>query len=371
MKESDRLTGTAELVRAFGAGATVEGDDLVVEGTGAAPSPGRGGRPRRPPHGHGRRGGRGGLSAAAGGDHHHRLGGRGHQLSGLRRRPRRLPARRRRPVTGADVGPTAADDRHRRSGRIGQVHRVAAPWRPARHRPSGHRGHVPGRGLGRPRPGRSSRATPTAVADVARDVEHRRGRPGAPSTGPTSPRPSGARGRAPRSRRWRPTRGPRGPGRTAAGVGGRARRGSDRGARHRLGGASPRRPQDLPHGLGRGAGPSPPRGGGRCRGPSGPDRQHPHGLAPRAWPTGPGSSTPPTGTVTRSWRRWYVAVNAATGTSARTGRPATAPSTSRSRVDTSFTRVYRFLRRPGALAQPRPLPDHAWTGASRCRPPAR
>jgi 3-phosphoshikimate 1-carboxyvinyltransferase len=35
VKESDRLAGTADLARAFGAGATVEGDDLVIEGTGA------------------------------------------------------------------------------------------------------------------------------------------------------------------------------------------------------------------------------------------------------------------------------------------------------------------------------------------------
>ena len=34
VKESDRLVGTADLVRAFGAAATVEGDDLVIEGTG-------------------------------------------------------------------------------------------------------------------------------------------------------------------------------------------------------------------------------------------------------------------------------------------------------------------------------------------------
>ena len=40
IKESDRLEGTAQLVRAFGGGAHVEGDDLVVEG-GTTPSPGR------------------------------------------------------------------------------------------------------------------------------------------------------------------------------------------------------------------------------------------------------------------------------------------------------------------------------------------
>ncbi len=32
VKESDRLAGVAELVRAFGAGAEVAGDDLVVHG---------------------------------------------------------------------------------------------------------------------------------------------------------------------------------------------------------------------------------------------------------------------------------------------------------------------------------------------------
>ncbi len=35
VKESDRLAATADLVRDFGAGATIEGDDLVVEGSGA------------------------------------------------------------------------------------------------------------------------------------------------------------------------------------------------------------------------------------------------------------------------------------------------------------------------------------------------
>ncbi len=34
VKESDRLVGTAQLVQAFGASATVDGDDLVIEGTG-------------------------------------------------------------------------------------------------------------------------------------------------------------------------------------------------------------------------------------------------------------------------------------------------------------------------------------------------
>ena len=34
VKESDRLAGTAEMVRAFGAAATVDGDDLVIEGAG-------------------------------------------------------------------------------------------------------------------------------------------------------------------------------------------------------------------------------------------------------------------------------------------------------------------------------------------------
>jgi 3-phosphoshikimate 1-carboxyvinyltransferase len=40
VKESDRLEGTAELVRAFGGAARVEGDDLVVEG-GGVPTAGR------------------------------------------------------------------------------------------------------------------------------------------------------------------------------------------------------------------------------------------------------------------------------------------------------------------------------------------
>jgi 3-phosphoshikimate 1-carboxyvinyltransferase len=41
VKESDRLAGTVELVRAFGAEAEVEGDDLAIEGTGAPLQPGR------------------------------------------------------------------------------------------------------------------------------------------------------------------------------------------------------------------------------------------------------------------------------------------------------------------------------------------
>jgi len=41
VKESDRLAGVAELVRAFGADAAVDGDDLVVEGTGAPLRPAR------------------------------------------------------------------------------------------------------------------------------------------------------------------------------------------------------------------------------------------------------------------------------------------------------------------------------------------
>ena len=41
VKESDRLAGTAELVRAFGAEAIVDGDDLVVEGSGAPLRPAR------------------------------------------------------------------------------------------------------------------------------------------------------------------------------------------------------------------------------------------------------------------------------------------------------------------------------------------
>ena len=41
VKESDRLAGTVELVRAFGGGAEVEGDDLVVEGRGGPLQPGR------------------------------------------------------------------------------------------------------------------------------------------------------------------------------------------------------------------------------------------------------------------------------------------------------------------------------------------
>ena len=64
VKESDRLEGTAGLVRAFGGKASVDGDDLVVVGP-CRPVPGRGGRRRRPPHGHGRGGRRRGVPTAA------------------------------------------------------------------------------------------------------------------------------------------------------------------------------------------------------------------------------------------------------------------------------------------------------------------
>ncbi len=39
VKESDRLTGTAQLVRSFGAAAEIDGDDLVVDGVGGALRP--------------------------------------------------------------------------------------------------------------------------------------------------------------------------------------------------------------------------------------------------------------------------------------------------------------------------------------------
>jgi 3-phosphoshikimate 1-carboxyvinyltransferase len=41
VKESDRLSGTVELVRAFGGQAEADGDDLVVEGSGEPLHPGR------------------------------------------------------------------------------------------------------------------------------------------------------------------------------------------------------------------------------------------------------------------------------------------------------------------------------------------
>ena len=41
VKESDRLTGTTDLVRAFGASASLDGDDLVVDGTGGPLRPAR------------------------------------------------------------------------------------------------------------------------------------------------------------------------------------------------------------------------------------------------------------------------------------------------------------------------------------------
>ena len=93
--------------------------------------------------------------------------------------------------------------------------------------------------------------------------------------------------------------------------------------------------------VGRRAGPAPARGGRRRPGPPGPARQHPDGRRPSGWPTGPGSSTPPTGRWRTSWRRWWRGCEPRRTERRRPTSRGRAP---RCRVDTSFTPIYRFLR---------------------------
>ena len=57
VKESDRLAATAALLAVNGARVEIEGDDLIVHGTGGAVAGRRhGGDPHGPPHRHGRAG---------------------------------------------------------------------------------------------------------------------------------------------------------------------------------------------------------------------------------------------------------------------------------------------------------------------------
>ncbi len=98
VKESDRLGGTVALVRAFGGGAAVDGDELVVTGTGGHLVP-AGRRRGGSPHGDGRGDRRGHVRPGARRDAGDRLGRGRDQLPGLRRRPR--APRRRAPMTDA------------------------------------------------------------------------------------------------------------------------------------------------------------------------------------------------------------------------------------------------------------------------------
>ena len=75
-----------------------------------------------------------------------------HQLPGIPGRPG-PPGRHR--LAGRAGGDAARDGGgHRRPGRLGEVDRLPGRGRAAGPRAARHRGHVPGRGLGRPRPPR-------------------------------------------------------------------------------------------------------------------------------------------------------------------------------------------------------------------------
>ena len=122
------------------------------------PGPGR--RPGRPPDGHGRRRGRRGLPGVGGRDRRHRVGDRGHQLSGLRRRPwpgsaaARSPDDRRR-----DRIRPLPDHRHRRTGRVRASPPCRGPWPPGWASTASTPGPCTGRWPGPPSTGRSTRAT--------------------------------------------------------------------------------------------------------------------------------------------------------------------------------------------------------------------
>ena len=293
MKESDRLAATVALVRAFGASAEA-----------------RRGRPGGPRRGPGRPADPGPVRQPA-----------ATTAWPWRRRsppwPRRVgraPSRAspawppatpvpRRPGLRGRGRPGVArcpGDRHRRAGRG----RASPPCRPggqgARTGPPGHRGHVPGRGLGRPRPGARPGRRPGG-GRAGPGAGHRGGRAG---HGRRDRRDGGhplARGQPGRLGRGRQPGGAPGHGRPPAPVGRGPRRGRGRGSGHRQRRVPRRRPQGVPDGVGRGAGPAPPRRGPRGGGPAGPAG---FAAGPRrrsSRPTTPGCSTRPA----RPWRMWW------------------------------------------------------------------
>ena len=99
VKESDRLAGTAELVRAFGADGRRRGGRSGGGGTRGAAAAGRGRCPGRPPDGHGRGHRRRRVPGRRRPHHHRRMGVGGHQL----------------PVASPTICPCSTGDR--RSGR--------------------------------------------------------------------------------------------------------------------------------------------------------------------------------------------------------------------------------------------------------------
>ena len=156
VKESDRLAGVADLVRAFGADAEVVGDDLVVRGAGRLSA----------------------GSVRSLGDHRMAMAaavaslaaGEGDvddvdciatsypgfvddlvALGGSVVVPRIWVGTPAPPVRRAV--PAGGDHRHRRAGRFRQVDGLADAGETARHTAARHRGDVPGDRLGRARPG--------------------------------------------------------------------------------------------------------------------------------------------------------------------------------------------------------------------------
>ena len=242
------------------------------------------------------------VAALAGGTGESTVGGirrGGHQLPGLRRRPG-PPGRggpRDRPRAGGCC-------RHRRPGRLGQVDRLAGAGRAPRARTARHRGHVPGRGLGSPRPGagpgRSARpwppspGTPTSTSGRARRIDGvdvtdghplPRGEPGRLDRGRQS-RPSGAE-LVRRQRRW------------AEDHGGGVVEGRDIGT------------VVFPDAdvkvyltaIARGAGPATARRGGGRRGPARPASTPPGPPRPCFRRTTPACSTPPVAASRTWWTR--------------------------------------------------------------------
>ena len=168
MKESDRLAGTAELVRTFGAQAEMEGDDLVVEGRGGAAPPGK--IDAQGDHRMAMAAAIAGVACAAGRpDLDQRVGDGGQQLSFFEDDLSQLC-----PVAGPDEHRSQAHglcDRHRWPCRIGKVDCLSSPGRAVGSRPTGYRGDVPGGGMGNHRPSTSNASNRSAVADLARSLE--------------------------------------------------------------------------------------------------------------------------------------------------------------------------------------------------------
>ena len=219
VKETDRLAAVGALVRAFGAGASVDGDDLRIDGVGPDR---RLAHARTDSHGDHRMAMAAVVAALAAGPGESTVDGFASVATSYPGFTADLARAGRRRGGGAvnRRGP----DRHRRAGRLGQVHRLAPPGRAAGARAARHRGHVPGRGLGGPRPGRrpgrragggrhrpQCRDRPLGLGRPHRRGRRDRGHPhprGQPGRlhGGRQPRPSGASWCGAR-RRWGETHG--------------------------------------------------------------------------------------------------------------------------------------------------------------------